>query len=61
MFRFAEIGRKVTALYMKSSIQWGMLQLRVFINKIKMLQRTRVSTIGRRSTRLRMTVRAFPL
>jgi len=39
MFRFSEIGRKVTALYVKYSIQWGMLQRTVFINKIKMLQR----------------------
>ena len=43
-----------------------MLQLTNFINKIrmlqwtKMLQRTRKNTIGRRSTRVRMTCRAFP-
>jgi hypothetical protein len=46
-------------------IPWGMLQRTilqrtVFINKIKMLQRTRRNTIGRRSTRVRMTCRAFP-
>jgi len=29
--------------------------------KIRMLQRTRRATIGRRSTRVRMTCRAFPL
>jgi hypothetical protein len=39
----------------------------LFINKIgmlqrtQMLQRTRRNTIGRRSTRVRMTCRAFPL
>jgi hypothetical protein len=58
-------------------IQWGMLQRTMlqrmnattnsFINKIrmlqrtKMLQRTRSDTIGRSSTRMRMTCRAFPL
>ena len=34
---------------------------KVFINKIRMLQRTRRNTIGRRSTRVRTTFRAFPL
>jgi len=44
-----------------------MLQGTVFINKIRMLQRTemlqrtRRNTIGRRSTRIRMTFRVFPL
>jgi len=44
-----------------------MLQQTVFINKIRklqqteMLQRTRRNTIGRRSTRVRMTCPAFPL
>ena len=38
-----------------------MLQQRVFINTIRMLQRTRRNTIGRRSTRVRMTCRVFPL
>ena len=33
----------------------------VFINKIRMPQRTRRNTIGRRSTRVRMTCQAFPL
>jgi len=47
-------------------IQWRvlqrtMLQRTVFINKIRMLQRTRRNTIGRRSTRVRMTCRSFPL
>jgi hypothetical protein len=53
-------------------VQWGMLQRTilqrtVFINKIRilqrtqMLQRTRRNTIGRRSTRVRMAFRAFPL
>jgi len=37
------------------------LQRTVFINKIRMLQRTRRNTTGRRSTRVRMTCRAFPL
>jgi hypothetical protein len=32
-----------------------------FINRIRMLQRTRRNTISRRSTRVRMTCRAFPL
>ena len=35
-------------------VQWGMLQR-------TMLQRTQRNTIGRRSTRVRMTCRAFPL
>jgi len=54
------------------STQWGMLQRKTlqrtaFINKIrilqrtKMLQRTRRNTVGRCSTRVRMTCRAFPL
>jgi len=38
-----------------------MLQGTVSSNKIRMLQRTRRNTIGRRSTRVRMTCRAFPL
>ena len=42
-------------------IQWGVLQRTVFINKIRMLQRTRRNTIGRHSTRVCMTCRAFPL
>jgi len=39
----------------------GVLQRTVYIHKIMMLQRTRRTTIGRRSTRVRMTCRAFPL
>jgi hypothetical protein len=38
-----------------------MLQRTIFINKIRMLQRTRRNTIGRRSTHVRMTFRAFAL
>jgi len=44
-----------------------MLQRTVFIDKIRMLQRTQMlqrkwrNTIGRRSTRVRMTCRALPL
>jgi hypothetical protein len=44
-----------------------MLQRKMFINKIKMLERTQMlqwtrrNTIDRRSTRVRMTCRAFPL
>jgi len=38
-----------------------MLQRTVFFNNINMLHRTRRNTIGRRSTRVRMTCRAFPL
>jgi len=37
------------------------LQRTVFINKIRILQRTRRNTISRRSTRVRMTCWAFPL
>jgi hypothetical protein len=37
-----------------------MLQRTVFVNKIGMLQRTRRNTIGRRSTRVRMTCRDLP-
>ena len=45
----------------RTVVQWGMLQRIVFINKIRMLQwtqmlqRTQRNTIGRRSTRVRMT------
>jgi len=42
-------------------LQWGMLQRTVLIYKIRMLQRTRRNTIGRRSTLVRMMCRAFPL
>jgi len=42
-------------------VEWGVLQRTVFINKIRTLQRTRRNTIGRSSTRVRMTCRAFPL
>ena len=48
-------------------LQWTMLQQTVFINKIRMLQRTQMlqwtrrSTTGRSSTRVCMTCRAFPL
>jgi len=38
-----------------SLMKCGMLQRTVFINEIRMLQRTRRNTIGRRSTRVRMT------
>jgi len=38
-----------------------MLQLNSFIIKIRMLQRTRRNTIGRRSTRVRNTCRTFLL
>jgi hypothetical protein len=38
-----------------------MLQRTIFINRIRMLQRTRRNTIGRRSTRVRMSCRSFPL
>jgi len=39
----------------------GTLQRTVSINKITMLQQTCRNTIGRRSTRVPMTCRAFPL
>jgi len=38
-----------------------MLQRTVFISKIRMLQQTLRNTVGRRSTRVRVTCRAFPL
>ena len=38
-----------------------LLQRTVFINKVRMLQWTRRNSIGWRSTRVRMTCRAFPL
>ena len=38
-----------------------MLQRKIFINKIKMLQWTRRNTIDRRSTRVPMNFRTFPL
>jgi hypothetical protein len=42
-------------------LQRTILQRTVFINKIRMLHRKRRNTIGRRSTRVRMKCRAFPL
>jgi len=51
----------------RKHVQAGRLQRTVFINKIRMLQRTemlqrtRRNTISRRSTRVRMTFRAFQL
>ena len=61
--------RSVTCTFKRSEVRYNerMLQRTVFINKIRMLQRTqtlqrtRRNTIGRRSTRVRMTCRAFPL
>jgi len=52
--------------YVGQKVHWGMLkqtmlQRRIFINKIRILQRTRRNTIGRRSTRVRITYRTFPL
>jgi len=47
--------------YNERSYNERMLQRTVFINKIRMLQRTRRNTIGRRSTSVRMTCRAFRL
>jgi len=53
--------------YNERSYNKRMLHPTVFINKIRMLQitqllqRTRRNTIGRRSTRVFMTFRAFPL
>jgi hypothetical protein len=47
--------------YNERSYNERMLQRTVFIDKIRMLQRTQRNTIGRRSTRVRMTCRAFPL
>jgi len=41
--------------------QWGMLQRAVFVNKIRVLQRTRKNTIGRSSTRVRMICRVHQL
>jgi len=52
--------------YNERSHNERMLQRTVFINKIRMLQRTQIlqrtrrNTIGRRSRRVRMTCRAFP-
>jgi len=47
--------------YNERSYNERMLQRTVFIGKIRMLQRAGSNTIGRRSTRVRMTCRAFPL
>ena len=53
--------------YNKRCCNERMLQRTVFINKIRMLQRTQMlqrtrrNTIGRCSTRVRMTCQAFPL
>jgi hypothetical protein len=52
--------------YVGQKLQWGMhkqtmLQRSVCINKIRILQRTRRNTSCCRSTRVRMTYRAFPL
>ena len=46
--------------YNELSYNERMLKRTVFINKIRLLQQT-PTTIGRRSTRMRMTCRAFPL
>ena len=46
--------------YNEQMIQRTMLQRTVFINKIRMLQRKRRNTIGRRNTRVRMTCLVFP-
>ena len=54
-------GKRGTWTGFFSRVQWGMLQRTVFVNKIRMLQRTLRNSIGRRSTRVRMTFRAFPL
>jgi len=45
----------------RKHVQSSMLQLTVFINKIRLLQRTRRISISRRRTRVRMTCRALPL
>ena len=47
--------------YNERSYNERMLQRTVFINKIRMLQRRRRNTICRRSTRVLITCRAFPL
>jgi hypothetical protein len=52
---------KTTMEYSGVCYNERMLQWTVFINKIRMLQRKRRNTIGRRSMRVRMTCRAFPL
>ena len=55
------------AIYSGVCYNEQMLQRTVFINKVRMLQRTKMlqrkrrNTIGRRSTRVRMMCRAFPL
>jgi hypothetical protein len=46
--------------YNERSYNERMLQLSLFTNKIRMLQRTGRNTIGRRRTRVRMTCRVFP-
>ena len=48
-------------LYSGAYYNERMLQRKVFINKIMMLQRTRRNKIGRRSMRVRVTCPAFPL
>ena len=47
--------------YNERSYNERMLQRTVLINQIRMLQRTRRNTIARRSTRVCITCRAFPL
>ena len=52
-------SNKIRMLQRTQILQRTMLQRTVLINKIRILQRTRRNTIGRRSTRVRMTCQAF--
>jgi len=47
--------------YNERSYNERMLQQTAFINRIRMLQRTRRNITGRRNTRVRITCRAIPL
>jgi hypothetical protein len=76
-FKFQPVDRvnslRVCMVFFRSSMKYSgvcynerMLQRTVFVKIImlkrkQMLQRMRRNTIGRRSTRVRMTYRAFPL
>ena len=67
LLRYNMVSQYSGVRYNERCYNERMLQRRVFINKIRMLQRTQMlqrkwsNTVGRRSTRVRITCRNFPL
>jgi hypothetical protein len=63
--RTTALSWDVAPCYFLQETRWGMLEQRScnerMLQRTQMLQRTRRNIIGRRSTRVRMTFRAFPL